>query len=416
MNKIITLASLMFTAFAVTAPAEDWLERLNENLTVTALDGNVRLRLSGMLDLEAYHVDKPAPGLIYTDHDFLFNPRLTLFVDAQFGPHVYGFVQSRVDRGFDPSEMNARMRLDEYALRITPWDDGRFNLQIGKFATIVGNWTKRHDSWSNPFITAPGPYENLTGIWDSSGPGDADTLLYWAHVFSGESAASVYSDKYLRNPIIWGPSYSTGISISGQIGMFEYAAEMKNSALASRPKSWEIGEVDMDHPTFSGRLGLRPNQMWNVGVSLSAGPYLLDEAQQYLLPGQHAGDYREWVLAQDISFEWHHLQLWAEFFETRFEVPGLGHVDTFAYYLEAKYKFTPQLFGALRWNQQFFGNLRDDLGNRVRWGRDMWRVDMALGYRFTANTQMKLQYSFQQEDFALHSITNTIAAQFTLRF
>ncbi len=416
MNKIITLASLMFTAFAVTAPAEDWLERLNENLTVTALDGDIRLRLSGTLDLEAYHVDRPAPGLIYTDHDFLFNPRLTLFVDAQFGPHVYGFVQSRVDRGFDPSEMNARMRLDEYALRITPWDDGRFNLQIGKFATIVGNWTKRHDSWSNPFITAPGPYENLTGIWDSYAPGDADTLYDWAHVYPGESAAEVYADKFQRNPIIWGPSYSTGISISGKIGMLEYAAEMKNSALASRPKSWEIGEVDMAHPTFSGRLGLRPNPMWNVGVSLSAGPYLLDSAQPDLLPGQRIGDYREWVLAQDVSFEWHHLQLWAEFFETRFEVPSLGHVDTFAYYLEAKYKITPQLFGALRWNQQFFGNLRDDLGNPMPWGRDIWRVDMALGYRFTANTQMKLQYSFQHEELALHNITNMLAAQFTLRF
>ena len=32
----------------------------------------------------------------------------------------------------------------------------------------------------------------------------------------------------------------------------------------------------------------------------------------------------------------------------------MGNADTFAYYLEGKYKFTPQFFAALRWNQQLF--------------------------------------------------------------
>ena len=64
--------------------------------------------------------------------------------------------------------------------------------------------------------------------------------------------------------------------------------------------------------------------------------------------------HRETVLGQDISFEWRHWQLWAEVFEARFEIPGVGNADSLAYYFEAKYKFTPQLFGAFRWNQQFF--------------------------------------------------------------
>jgi hypothetical protein len=45
---------------------------------------------------------------------------------------------------------------------------------------------------------------------------------------------------------------------------------------------------------------------------------------------------------------------WAEVFETRFEVPNVGNADL-SYYLEAKYKITPQLFVALRWNQQLYG-------------------------------------------------------------
>src|ERR671935_240996 len=61
-------------------------------------------------------------------------------------------------------------RLDEYALRITPWQDGRFTLQLGKFATVVGNWVPRHLSWDNPFINAPLVYDNFTAIQDKFAP------------------------------------------------------------------------------------------------------------------------------------------------------------------------------------------------------------------------------------------------------
>ena len=108
--------------------------------------------------------------------------------------------------------------------------------------------------------------------------------------------------------------------------------------------------------------------------------------------------------------------MWAEFFEARFEIPGFTDADTFAYYLEAKYKFTPQLFGAVRWNQQFFGDVTNSYGGTAPWGRDLWRADIAAGYRFTAHTQLKLQYSFQHEKNGLRDLTHMFAAQFTVRF
>ncbi|PYI88011.1 MAG: hypothetical protein DMF03_12070, partial [Verrucomicrobia bacterium] len=134
---------------------EDLFDRLDSALTFTAFQDNLRAKLSGTVDLEGYHFQQPAPGLINSKIDNLFNPRLTLFLDAQVGPQIYFFVQSRLDRGFDPSNHGAAVRLDEYALRVTPWEDGRFTLQIGKFATVVGNFVPRHLSWENAFIDAP---------------------------------------------------------------------------------------------------------------------------------------------------------------------------------------------------------------------------------------------------------------------
>jgi len=74
-------------------------------------------------------------------------------------------------------------------------------------------------------------------------------------------------------------------------------------------------------------------------------------------------------------------------FETRFEVPNVGNADLLSYYLEAKYKITPQLFVAARWNQQLYGTVPYN-GKSTRWGNDAWRVDAALGYRFSAYLQL----------------------------
>jgi len=423
------LAGVALAAFAQTAPAEDWIDRFDSYLAVSAFHGYVRARVSGLLDLEAYSLQQPPPGLIEADRDFLLNPRLTAFLDVQVGPSVYAFAEARVDRGFDPSDGGAQARLDEYAVRVTPWTDGRLNVEIGKFATVVGNWVQRHTSWENPFINAPLPYENTTAITDKKAPGSPGVFLgksaaasaeYAATTEYGSAVVSEYAsaspEKYERNPIIWGPSYTSGIAISGELGKFNYAFELKNASLSSRPESWDATEIGWEHPTYSGRLGSRPNESWNLGFSASSGAYLRPEAGATLPAGSDIGDYRELLLGQDISFAWRHMQVWAEFYETRFQVPTVGNADTFAYYLEAKYKFTPQLFGALRWNQQFFGTVRNGEGGREQWGPDTWRPDFAIGYRFTPNTQLKLQYSLTHQDSGGPEYNNTFGAQFTLKF
>lgn len=401
--KALRLFTFILALTATRLPAEDFLDQVDEALTINAFDGNVRARLSGFLDLEAYQVEQPPPGLIDADSDFLFNPRLAVFLDAQFGTHVYFFTQARVDRGFDPHDQGTEIRLDEYALRFNPSGGESFELQIGKFATVVGNFVPRHLSWENPFVTAPLPYENLTAVWDNVAP--------YPDFFAGIPFAE---DRNI--PLIWGPSYASGASIAGKVGKFNYAAEIKNSAVASRPQSWDATRIGFDHPTFSGRIGFRPNEAWNLGVSASDGPYFRPEAAPTLPVGRNIGDYHEFLLGQDISYAVHHLQLWAEFYQVRFQVPRVGNADSFAYYLEGKYKFTPQLFGAVRWNQHLFGTVPDGAGGTMRWGHDLWRVDTSLAYRFTAHTQLKLQYSFQDESSDSRDLRHMVAAQFTLRF
>src|ERR1043166_9753401 len=127
--KLHAFSLCLFSCTACAFDIDDTLDRLDNALTISAFQDNLRARLSGTVDLEFYNFQQPAPGLIDSEIDNLFNPRLTLFLDAQAGSQVYFFAQARLDRGFDPSDAGAQVRLDEYALRITPWQDGRFTLQ-----------------------------------------------------------------------------------------------------------------------------------------------------------------------------------------------------------------------------------------------------------------------------------------------
>ncbi len=391
-----------------------WLRWLDGRHSLDDIHAEVRARLSGTLDLEGYQFSQPAPGFIASRGESLFSPRLTNFLDVQMGAQVYAFAQMRVDRGFDPGQRPLRGRLDEYALRFTPWEDGRFSVQVGKFGTVVGSWVPRHGSWENPFITAPLVYEQLTGVWDAEAADSLAELLNWAHVKPRLPRGAPATDKGLRIPLLWGPSYTTGAAVSGEIGHWVYAAEVKNAGLASRPRVWGDDTFDFSHPTVSGRIAFRPSATWEFGASASRGAYLYDSA---IVPaGRARGDYQQIVFGQDVSFAWHHLQVWAEVFEGRFTIPGVGDAGLFSYYVELRQKLTPQLAIAVRWNEQHYGEFTEPTGDRVRWSHPIRRLDLGPTYRFTAHTQLKVQYSLQHEEHGPREFSSLFATQFVLRF
>lgn len=413
-RRMFAAGGLLLAGWSGASAAEESFDRLEELLTFSGQRAQWRARLSGTVDAEIYAFPRPVPGLIDSASGTLFSPRLSVFLDAQFGPATYLFAQARVDRGFDPTDRGGEIRLDEVALRIRPWGGG-VTVQAGKFATIVGNWAVRHGSWSNPFITAPAAYEVPTGIWDTDAIRSPNTLLQWSHLRPGLSAATLAAEKSLRVPIIWGPAYSSGVAVAGGFGPWRYAVEAKAGSLSSRPDAWLHAREQRHHPTGAARLGYHPNPTWNVGLSASAGSYLREWAPG-IPAGYSRGDYEQRVLAVDFAFARRHWQIWAEGFASRFTIPRVGDADVFSYYVEAKYKFGPRLSWAWRWNQQSHGDILDRSGAPVRWGRDLWRVDVAPCWRFTPHTQFKVQYSYQRGDYDRGPEQHIGAAQFTVRF
>ncbi len=419
-TRAIIMGVAIGTALATASPAQEMLERLSDRLSCSMAGGRVQVKLGGSLELEGYAISDPVADLVSGDKDVFFNPRFTLYLDAQLGARGYAFAQGRIDRGFDVyyPEKKTEARLDEYALRweLSEPGTGRLLLQAGRFATVVGNWTPRHGAWDNPFVTTPLPYGNLTGVWDVAPVPTVDVLLAWAHVSPVGSAQAVLGNKQLRIPVIWGSAYAQGLAVAGKWGRLEYAGEVKAVGLSSRPERWDEGFSGTERPTVSARVGWRPDPSWNLGFSASSGEYL-DRSEHAQIPaGFDRHDYRQVVLAHDISYAWHHFEFWGEVYAARFKIPRITDVDTVAYYLEAKYRFTPQFSGAIRWNQQWFDDVTNRAGQTLGAGRQTWRIDVAPTYRMTTQMQLKLQYSLQHDRPARERFIQSLAAQLTIRF
>lgn len=403
--------SLCVLSQAVPSAAEvppAWRERLHEVTHHESRDGRTRVELSGTFDLECYYIDQRPPGLLIAGGEFLLQPRLSVLLDAALGSGVSAFAQVRADRGFDAGfKPDGDLRLDEFVVRFAPTVNPQLNFQLGRFATVVGTWTARHDSWTNTFINAPLAYEEVLAISDRAAPGSRAAFT---------AIQTDPANKETWIPVIWGPVYATGVAVSGRGERFEYAFETKNASLSARPEAWNENRDGWRAPTFSGRMGLRPNATWRFGASASHGAYLQAEATPSLPPATGRRDFQQTVAGIDVAYAWRHLQLWSEAFATRFEVPRVGNARAFSYYLEGRYKIRPKHFLGLRWNQQLFGRVTDGIGNRVAWDRDAWRIDLVWGNRPSRYLQGKLQYSYSHQKGPFQQGEQMMAAQVTTRF
>ena len=402
----IKVVLLLAASVSSSGFAQAILDTLSDKLRFEPGDRTAGMSLSFMADATAFAAESVPQGMLFQDDSLFLAPRLLSFLDVQLGDRVTAHAQMRLDRGFDPgSAPDGQVRLDEYFVQARLWRQDEANVRLGKFATAFGSWQKRSLSWDNPFVTAPMIYEDMLPITDQfAPPGLAG--------FAGRRNLADNKPQWL--PAIWGPSYATGLSLFGRIDALEYNLEIKSAGLSSRPEAWDALQNGWpSSPVFSGRLGWHPGPEWNLGASFSRGPFMQDSAEFSLPRGTSVNDFAQSTLGLDAGYAHHRWQVWGELLASRFEVPNVGDVDVFGGFIEAKYKITSQWWAAMRWNHALFGDLP---GSDTGWGRDAWRTDLALGYRFTEHAQLKLQYSVGDKLGDDPEGNHLGALQFTLRF
>ncbi len=376
---------------AEAVPTGDWFEqavdRFKEFHCVASDDGGFRLNTDFWLTQDFMVFDRPPPSLVRTGEWQTYWPQLNGLVSMEFGEHLSFVALGQVYRGFDPVDESLSANLSEYFAVIQPLDSAALVLKGGTFATCYGQWVNRHFSFQNPLINAPLMYEGMTDISDGSGNLTATPGLA---KFLGRKNLAQNVAAWV--PIIWGPSYASGGQIGGTWQNFDYAAELKNASLSSRPADWQFWEKDFSNPTLTGRVGWRPDAAWNLGVSGSGGSYLA--ADPLLTKPANAWDSTQTVVGADLSWAHGPLQVWSEFAFSRWRIPNLQPADAYSYFVEAKWKFAQQLWLAGRWNQQFYGDYPTTTGGTTAWGDQTSRVDVCLGWKMDRFVQLKAQYTW----------------------
>ena len=386
--------------------ADAWRDVFKQPLVVQAEDGDPWAQLSMLADLTAYAPDEPPPGLLFDADGSFVHPRIGLLLDAGLGPRLTGHLQLQIDRGFDPGEKRrGDVRFDEYYLQANVIDAARVQLRVGKFATAFGGWVSRHRTSDNPLISAPVPYEDMTAVADDVLPGSVAGFV---------NRRNLSENKLSWLPVVWGPSYATGASVSGGFGDFDLVIEVKNAAISSRPETWDaLEEGFTTDPTFTGRFAWHPTPEWTLGLSHSRGPYLPDATQRLLPADQGVNDYAQTTTALDLTFERRQLQLWAEVMRSTFEVPRVGDADLVTAFVEVRYKVAPRWWLAGRWNRTMFDEVE---GSTRSWDRHLTRIDIGVGFRQDANLLFKLEYNRGQQSGGNVNGRDQLAVQAVLTF
>ena len=226
------------------------------------------------------------------------------------------------------------VELEHLTLRFSP--SPRFVIDGGKFAFPIGTFAARRFSTTNPLIGLPDGY-----------------------------------------PVI----YPWGGQISGAATKFDYRA-----AIVSLPVTNEQYLPTPGHaPRPAVSVGFTPLIGLRVGASWTAGPYLGPDVSADLPSGSEWQDYGEQILAADLKFARGYFELFAELGASWYEVPTYDEdVKGTAYYIEAKYSWSPRFFTAARFERNLYAFIRPTGGGawQAR-ATDFVNTEVGLGVRIT---------------------------------
>ena len=370
------MKALLFPFAAAAACAQD-------GIILGPADGTFQIDIRPSIEAILWSGDTPAPALLGYDDDAFFAPRFSLDVDAAAGEHLTFHSTTRWDRGFDAgSAPDGELRIDEAFLRWRVFDDQRLNFQLGKYASFFGSWSGQHDFFDDPFLLAPLPYSQLIGVSPTS-PGSP---LNTGGPGGGSVPLSLKSKDQWAS-MIWGAGYGIGGGAFGSTEHFDYALEVKNSALSSHPDAWQ--EINFSHPTVTARVGYRPDATWAFGLSASRGSW-----PEVNAVGVDRDDLVQNSLGLDLRWARHDWIVSGEVVLTEFETARSGDLQAASWFVQARYKVSPGVWLAARIGQMLANEAVGPGGAAFAWQSDVWRAELGGGWRIRPNVLLKAGYTF----------------------
>ena len=302
--------------------------------------------LQGIFDAEAHQTNDDSYSLSRNNGDLSGLGRLQLWSAWQMTPNLqlYGMAEFETDNEY--GRWNSESELTQLALRYSSNSTPFFYVEAGKILPPIAVATDRRLSTQNPLIAEPN--------------------------------------------IIYAP-YPLGVQLAGSAGWFDYRA-----ALVDLPAI--LPEYLPEDPSSAYRpdlgVGVTPITGLRFGLAYTKGPYLNKNQGRQSSGGSNWKDYDQRLWALEVDFARGYLEFTGEVVFSSYDVPyRYERADFTEYFLELTYTFTPRFYAALRYQKYGYPNVPYPGGfAQMAPETILYDFEVGVGYRFTANTQLKLAY------------------------
>lgn len=328
------------------------------------------------------------PGFFnYTDYEYsaFRNVRLAVSTELRLSRRLQVLAELRLDHGDD---------LSPYALfvRVRPWPDRRFDLQVGRVPPTFGAFNKTVYAYSNLVIGQPLAYQYLLSIKPDAIPGNADDLLR----MRGRGWLSDFPVGVTRSspglPVVNTARFDTGVQVHGVAGPVEWTGAVTTGSL-SDPR---VGDNN-GRPQFSTRIVAQLAPGLRIGGSAAHGPWL-DSALDGAIPdGVRAREFTQSAVAADVELSQGAWLARAEILRSAWNLPALGTpaidapIVARSLIVEGRYRLWPGVSVSARGDGLWFSDVAGSAGVQP-WEANQRRLETALSVSITRNLIAKLAW------------------------
>ena len=336
--------------------------------------------------------------------------RIRLFADAPIQDHVHAFTEFL----YDDETMMAR--LFGGFVRLSDPKGRDIHLEVGKIPLHLGAYPNRSYAPQNNLIGAPLMYQYHTDLRTDQAAVRGDDIVanrgkgYFSN-YMGPGLTGVGGSGGQAVPVLYENCWDFGMVLIGTAAPVEFAVGVTNGS-AAQPV---MGDTNNGKQILA-RLGFVPAPWIRAGISGSRAPYLYEDLNEDLPPGQTVDQFMQKLAAADLELSYGHGVLYSEFLFSRFESPFIGDLDMRSWYVEGKWTVLPGWYIAGRFDRMIFADVALSGGGVEAWDADLWKREIGIGFKPSKRLVAKLVHQQSQVNVTPPVVRAFAAAQLSVVF
>jgi len=288
-----------------------------------------------------------------------------------------------------------------YALyvRIRPWTDRTFDIQVGRVPPTFGAFARRTYASDNFLIGYPLAYQYLTSLRADAVPANADELL---NMRGRGWLVSKYSFGNLTPfhgvPLASAFTWDTGVQVHAAARLIEATASL-TAGTVSNP----LLHDDNAGKQVAGRVVVRPAIGLVLGASAARGPFVSAAAARGAVGDGHGSQFTQTAWGADAEYSRDYYLVRFETIVSDWRLPAVGTPFTdlplraVSTGLEGRYKIRPGFYAAARLDHLGFNDIAGT-GGRQTWDAPVTRLEVGGGYSLQRNVLLKLSVQHNTRD------------------